>query len=91
MADKDWPFTTAEIDEAIRKIQQDRDLLMLTQTAERYNLTVAEVIRKLKADPEFKEDVLLWMAVTRLRQAMAGKAQEIRRANNGLVVARGGR
>lgn len=91
MAENDWPFTQAELDEMVRKIQQDRGLLLLAQTAEHYSLTVAEVIRRLKDDSEFKEDVLIWHAVSRLRQAMAGKMQDVRQANRGLVVHRNGR
>lgn len=73
-SDPDWPFTDDDITQAAVRLNKDRGLALLVQCAERYQITVAEVRRKLKKDAAFKEDVLLWVGLYRLRRGIEAKA-----------------
>lgn len=69
-SDPDWPFGESDIIEAANRLAADRGLAMLVQVAERYQITVQEVRRRLKKDQAFQEDVLLWLGMFRLRRGI---------------------
>ncbi len=64
-----WPFNDQDINGAVLRLREDRNPLILVQVAERYEITVAEVQKRLAKDAAFREDVLLWLGLNKLRQA----------------------
>lgn len=69
-------FPTDQIEAAAKRIADDKNLMFLVQIAERHQLTVAEVSRRLASDEEFREDVMLWLGLHHLRENVRKAAMQ---------------